>query len=121
MHQLLEIWFGWVLHGGYWGIIALMAMESSIIPIPSEIVIPPAAFLAAGGNLSMPGVILAGTIGSYVGAAVGYWIFRFIGRPLLFRFGVYFFIPQDNLHRAEVGLERYEHGGVFFARLLPVF
>src|SRR5437870_2284949 len=53
MHHLLEIWFGWVLHGGYWGIIALMAMESSVIPIPSEIVIPPAAFLAARGNLSM--------------------------------------------------------------------
>jgi len=50
----LKSWFCWVLHGGYWGIIALMAMESSIIPIPSEIVIPPAAFLAAGGNLSMP-------------------------------------------------------------------
>src|SRR5216110_3712511 len=120
MHHLLEIWFGWVLHGGYWGIIALMAMESSIIPIPSEIVIPPAAFLAAGGNLSMPGVILAGTIGSYVGAAIGYWICRFIGRPLLYRFGVYFLITHDKLQRAEVWLERYETGGVFFARLLPV-
>ena len=120
MHHLLEIWFGWVLHGGYWGIIALMAMESSIIPIPSEIVIPPAAFLAAGGNLSMPGVILAGTIGSYVGAAIGYWICLFIGRPLLYRFGVYFLITHDKLQRAEVWLARYETGGVFFARLLPV-
>src|SRR5216110_3719330 len=120
MHHLLEIWFGWVLHGGYWGIIALMAMESSIIPIPSEIVIPPAAFLAAGGNLSMPGVILAGTIGSYVGAAIGYWICLFIGRPLLYRFGVYFLITHDKLQRAELWLERYETGGVFFARLLPV-
>jgi len=120
MHQLLEIWFGWVLHGGYWGIIALMAMESSIIPIPSEIVIPPAAFLAAGGHLSMPGVILAGTIGSYLGAAIGYWICLLIGRPLLYRFGVYFLITHDKLERAEVWLERYETGGVFFARLLPV-
>src|SRR5947199_2303759 len=120
MHHLLEVWFSWVLNGGYWGIIALMAMESSIIPIPSEIVIPPAAFLAAGGNLSMPGVILAGTIGSYLGAAIGYWICRFIGRPLLYRFGVYFFITHDKLQRAEVWLARYETGGVFFARLLPV-
>ena len=52
MHHLLEIWFGWVLNGGYLGIIALMAMESSIFPVPSEIVIPPAAFLAAQGNLT---------------------------------------------------------------------
>src|SRR6266853_3713317 len=120
MHQLLEIWFGWVLHGGYLGIIVLMAMESSIIPIPSEIVIPPAAFLAAGGNLSMAGVILAGTIGSYLGAAIGYWICLLIGRPLIYRFGIYFLITHDKLQRAEIWLQRYETGGVFFARLLPV-
>ena len=120
MHHLLEIWFGWVLHGGYWGIIALMAMESSIVPIPSEIVIPPAAFLAARGDLNMAGVILAGTIGSYLGAAIGYWICLLIGRPLLYRFGIYFLITNDKLERAEVWLQRYETGGVFFARLLPV-
>ncbi len=72
MHHLLEIWFGWVLNGGYLGIIALMAMESSIIPVPSEIVIPPAAFLAARGDLSFAGVILAGTFGSWLGAAISY-------------------------------------------------
>src|SRR5260370_4551315 len=100
MHQLLEIWFGWVLHGGYWGIIALMAMESSIIPIPSEIVIPPAAFLAAGGNLSMPGVILAGTIRSHVGAAIAYWICLFIVRPLLYLFAAYLLITHHQLQPA---------------------
>ncbi len=120
MHHFLEIWFGWVLHGGYWGIIALMAMESSIIPIPSEVVIPPAAFLAARGDLSMTGVILSGTIGSYLGAAIGYWICLLIGRPLIRRFGKYFLVSNDKLARAEVWLERYETGGVFFARLLPV-
>jgi membrane protein DedA with SNARE-associated domain len=120
MHHLLEVWFSWVLNGGYWGIIALMAMESSIIPIPSEIVIPPAAFLAARGDLSMAGVILAGTIGSYLGAAIGYWLCLFIGRPIILRFGKYFFIPKEKLERAEVWLERYEIGGIFFARLLPV-
>ncbi len=120
MHHLLEVWFGWVLNGGYWGIIALMAMESSIIPIPSEIVIPPAAFLAARGDLSMFGVVLSGTIGSYLGAAIGYWLCLLIGRPLIQRFGKYFFLPNDKLERAEIWLERYETGGIFFARLLPV-
>ena len=59
MHHLLETWFHWVLTGGYVGIIVLMAMESSIFPVPSEIVIPPAAFLAAQGKLSFTGVVQA--------------------------------------------------------------
>src|SRR3989442_3910708 len=96
MHHLLEIWFGWVLHGGYWGIIALMAMESSIVPIPSEIVIPPAAFLAARGDLNMAGGILLGTIGSYLGAAIGYWGFLLLWRPLLYLFWVYFLTTHDQ-------------------------
>jgi membrane protein DedA with SNARE-associated domain len=120
MHHLIEIWFGWVLHWGYLGIVVLMAMESSIIPVPSEVVIPPAAFLAARGDLSFAGVILAGTLGSYIGAALSYWISLFVGRPIVLRFGKYFFISPDKLERAERWLERYEAGGVFFARLLPV-
>jgi membrane protein DedA with SNARE-associated domain len=120
MHHLLEVWFEWVLQGGYLGIIVLMAMESSVIPVPSEIVIPPAAFLAARGDLSFAGVILAGTFGSYIGAAISYWISRWVGRPIILRFGKYFLIGPDNLERAEVWLSRYEAGGVFFARLLPV-
>jgi membrane protein DedA with SNARE-associated domain len=120
MHHLIEIWFGWVLNGGYFGIIVLMAMESSIFPVPSEIVIPPAAFLAARGDLSFTGVILAGTFGSYLGSAITYWVSRAVGRPVVQRFGKFFFVPSDKLERAEVWLERYEAGGVFFARLLPV-
>jgi len=83
MHHLLETWFGWVLTGGYTGIIVLMAMESSIFPVPSEMVIPPAAFLAAQGKLSFAGVVLAGMLGSYLGSAMTYWASRLIGR--LFR------------------------------------
>jgi membrane protein DedA with SNARE-associated domain len=120
MHHLLEVWFGWVLHGGYWGIIALMAMESSILPVPSEIVIPPAAFLATQGELSFAGVIVAGTFGSWLGSAISYWVARMVGRPVIRRFGKYFFIGGDKLDRAEIWLQRYQTGGVFFARLLPV-
>ncbi len=120
MHHLIEIWFGWVKSGGYLGIIALMAMESSIIPVPSEIVIPPAAFLAARGDLSFAGVILAGTLGSYLGAAISYWVALWVGRAIILRFGKFFFIGPDKLERAEIWLQRYEAGGVFFARLLPV-
>ncbi|HJX26087.1 MAG TPA: DedA family protein, partial [Chthoniobacterales bacterium] len=120
MHALLKIWVGWVLSGGYLGIIVLMAMESSIFPVPSELVIPPAAFLAAQGKLSFTGVVLAGTLGSYLGAAITYWASRLIGRPLIVRYGRFVFINPKKLEQAEHWLNRYEVGGVFFARLLPV-
>ena len=120
MHHLLEIWFGWVAHWGYWGVFLLMAMESSIIPVPSEIVIPPAAFLAAQGQLSMTGVVVAGTLGSYVGSALSYWVSLAVGRPIIARYGKFFFLGEDKVARAETWLERYEAGGIFFARLLPV-
>jgi len=120
MHHLLETWFSWVLTGGYLGIIVLMAMESSIFPVPSEIVIPPAAFLAAQGKLSFTGVVLAGTLGSYLGSAITYWASRLIGRPLIVRYGRFVFVSPKKLEQAEQWLTRYEAGGVFFARLLPV-
>jgi membrane protein DedA with SNARE-associated domain len=120
MHHLLQVWFSWVLNGGYLGIIVLMAMESSIFPVPSEVVIPPAAFLAAQGHLNFVGVIVAGTVGSYLGAAITYWISLVVGRPLILRYGRWFFVSPQKLENAEAWLGRYETGGVFFARLLPV-
>ena len=120
LHGLLQVWFGWVRDGGYLGIIALMAMESSILPVPSEIVIPPAAFWAAQGQLSFTGVILAGTFGSWLGSAISYWLSRWIGRAMILRWGKYVMIKPDGLDRAEHFVQRYGVGGVFFARLLPV-
>jgi membrane protein DedA with SNARE-associated domain len=120
MHHLLETWFHWVLTGGYVGIIVLMAMESSIFPVPSEIVIPPAAFLAAQGKLSFTGVVLAGVLGSYLGSAITYWAARLIGRPLIVKYGRFVLVTPKKLEQAELWLARYEAGGVFFARLLPV-
>ncbi len=120
MHYLLETWFSWVLSGGYIGIVVLMAMESSIFPVPSEIVIPPAAFLAAQGKLSFGGVVLAGTLGSYLGSAITYWVSRLIGRPLIVKYGHFVLLGPKKLEQAEHWLARYQAGGVFFARLLPV-
>ena len=120
MHEWIGVWFQWVHDWGYPGIILLMALESSVFPIPSEIVIPPAAYWAAQGRFSMFGVVLAGTLGSYIGAAATYWAARWLGRPLLVRYGAYIFCPEDKLLRAERWMARYEAGGVFFARLVPV-
>lgn len=120
LHELILIWFNWVQEWGYLGVIILMAMESSIFPVPSEVVMPPAAFLAAQGKLNLWGVILAGTFGSWLGSAITYGISRWLGRPFVLRYGKYFFIKPDKLERAEVFMHKYQAGGIFFARLLPV-
>lgn len=119
-HTWIGIWFGWVHDWGYLGIVVLMAMESSIFPVPSEVVIPPAAFWASQGKMNIWGVIIAGTIGSWIGSAITYWVALWVGRPLLVKYGRFFMIGEDKLLRAERWLERYEAGGIFFARLLPV-
>jgi membrane protein DedA with SNARE-associated domain len=119
VHQLLQYWSEWVLTGGYLGIIVLMAMGSTPIPLPAELVVPPAAFLAAQGRLSVAGVILASTLGAYLGAAVMYWLSLWLGRPLVVRFGRFILFPPKKLEEAEHWLVRYEAGGIFFARLLP--
>lgn len=121
MQSLIEIWFRWVHDWGYGGVVILMAMESSIFPVPSELVVPPAAILAAqGGSMTVPGVILAGTFGSWLGSAITYWAAYFLGRPVVMKFGKYFFMPPAKVERAERFMHRYEGGGIFFARLLPV-
>lgn len=122
MQSLIETWFSWVHEWGYGGVVLLMAMESSIFPVPSELVVPPAAILAAhgGGSMTLPGVILAGTFGSWLGSAITYWVALLVGRPVVMRFGKFFMMPPHKVERAELFMHRYEGGGIFFARLLPV-
>jgi membrane protein DedA with SNARE-associated domain len=123
LHSLIETWFHWVHDWGYTGVILLMAMESSIFPVPSELVVPPAAILAAqtgAGGMTFWGVIIAGTVGSYLGSAITYLVSRAVGRPLIMKYGGYFFMPPAKVERAERFMHRYESGGIFFARLLPV-
>jgi membrane protein DedA with SNARE-associated domain len=89
--------------GGYPLIGLLMAMESSIIPLPSEVVIPPAAHLAHTGQipLSLWGIVLAGTAGSWLGATIMYWASRWAGRPLVMRYGKYFMVSPAKVEGAE--------------------
>jgi membrane protein DedA with SNARE-associated domain len=106
--------------GGYPGIILLMAMESSIFPIPSELVIPPAAYWASQGKMSYIGVVAAGTLGCWIGSALTYWASNKVGLPVLLRYGKYVLITPKKLELAEEWARDYGRAGVFFARLLPV-
>src|SRR3974390_587674 len=87
---------------GYPLVWLLMAMESSILPLPSEVVIPPAAHLAYTNqiHLKIAGILIAGTIGSWVGAAIMYWTARLAGRPLLMRYGRYAMISPEKIEGA---------------------
>jgi membrane protein DedA with SNARE-associated domain len=99
----------------------MMAGESTILPIPSEAVIPFAAQDArATGSHTVTGVIIAGVIGSWVGAALMYWACRWAGRPLVLRYGRYVRIGEAKVHAAERWAARFGPFGVFVARLLPV-
>lgn len=122
MHDLLIIWMGWVESWGYWGVILLMAMESSILPVPSEVVVPPAAIMATlpGSDMSFWGVVLAGTVGSYVGSVIMYLMALWVGRPVVLRFGKYFFMPPHKVETAERFMNKYSTAGIFFSRFLPV-
>src|ERR1035437_10949538 len=119
------------LIGGYKGALTsgsyplvglLMAIESSILPVPSEAVIPPAAHLAYTGQIKMSvwGIVLAGMIGSWLGAAVMYWAARWGGRPLAMRYGPYLFIMPQQIEGAERWAAHYGSVGIFISRLLPV-
>jgi membrane protein DedA with SNARE-associated domain len=107
---------------GYPLIALLMAVESSVVPLPSEVVIPPAAHLAHTGQIpfTLWGIVLAGAIGSWLGSSVMYWGSRLAGRPLVLRYGRYFFIPHEKVEKAERWSAHYGAMGVFISRVLPV-
>jgi membrane protein DedA with SNARE-associated domain len=126
MHELIQKLNDWYSHalqsGGYPLVAFMMAVESSLFPLPSEIVIPPAAHLAYTRQipLSLWGIVLAGTIGSWIGASLMYWASRLAGRPLLARYGKYVFISAEKIAGAERWAAHYGAMGIFISRLLPV-
>jgi len=125
MHEMLKELSDWYIRsletGGYPLIVLLMAIESSFLPLPSEVVIAPAAYLAhTKGNMSLTGIVLAGALGSWIGATVMYWASRWAGRPLVLRYGKYCFIPPAKVEQAERWASRFGSFGIFASRMLPV-
>jgi membrane protein DedA with SNARE-associated domain len=119
-HSLFATWFRLTLEWGYAGVFVLMAIESTVFPLPSEIVVPPAAYWASQGKLNFWGVVLASTFGSWFGASLSYAFARWAGRPLILRYGRYVFVPEKKWLLAERWIQHYSAAGIFFARLLPV-
>lgn len=125
MQEFFKPLFDWYAQslesGGYWLVALLMAIESSIVPLPSELVIPPAAIIAQrAGCMTIPGIVMAGALGSWVGATAMYWVSRLAGRPLVMRYGKYIFIPPAKVEQAERWAAQFGSFGIFASRLLPV-
>ena len=116
----------WCLaHLNYWGIIFLMAIESSFIPFPSEVVVPPAAYLAhATGELNVVLVVLCATLGAVIGALFNYALAYYLGRPIVYKFansriGHMCLIDEESVKKAEAYFDKHGAMGTFIGRLVP--
>jgi len=106
---------------GYPGIVFLMALESACFPIPSEIVMPFAGFLAYnGGSFDLIGLTIAGTVGNLLGSVSAYWVGLKAGRPFVLRYGKYILIRKKHLDIADSWFCKYGEITTFFSRMLPV-
>jgi membrane protein DedA with SNARE-associated domain len=120
MHELITWLVETIGALGYPGIFLLMAMESSVIPIPSELVMPPAGYLAQKGEMSAFIAILLGTAGSLVGAYANYFAAHYLGRPLLLKYGKYVWITEEKFSKVETFFKNHGEVSTFIGRLLPV-
>ncbi len=104
---------------GYPGILVLMFLESSFFPFPSEVIIPPAGYLAAQGKMSFHLVIIFGIMGSLLGALFNYWISLSLGRPFFQRYGKYLLVSEKTLARVDRFFDEHGHISTLVGRLLP--
>ncbi len=107
-------------HMGYPGIIGLMFLESSFFPFPSEVVVPPAGYLAWKGEMNLLLVIMSGITGSILGGLFNYWIAVRWGRPIFEKYGRYFFVTHESLDKADAFFLKHGHISTFTGRLIPV-
>ncbi len=122
--QIISILASFIIGGisalGYFGVALMMAIESACIPLPSEIIMPFAGFLVAGGQFTLLGATIAGSIGSVVGSVLAYWVGIYGGRKFIEKYGKYILISHHDLEIADKFFNKYGSGAIFFSRMLPV-
>jgi len=105
---------------GYPGLFLLITLESTLVPIPSELVMPFAGYLAKLGEFSLPVVIIINSTAAMVGSGISYWIGAAGGKPLLLRYGKYALIRAKDIERTEVFFSRHGKATILIGRFLPV-
>src|SRR5207253_8264032 len=122
--SMLEQFIQWLLERfrdvGYPGIVVLMAIESSLLPLPSELVMPPAGYLAAKGEMSFVAAVACGVLGSILGALANYGLAHWLGRAFFLRLGKYVLITERALDRSERYFAAHGEISTFLGRMLPV-
>lgn len=118
--------FKWVLENlDYWVVTIFMAIESSFIPFPSEVIVPPAAWKSmADGSMNIFLVVVFATIGADIGALFNYYLARWLGRPIVYKFadsriGHMCLIDVESVERAEEFFRKHGAASTFFGRLIP--
>ena len=119
LHELAQELVNLIFDWGYIGIVIMMAIESSFIPFPSEIVLVPAGYLASKGEMSMWAIMAAALVGSMIGSFVNYFLALTLGRKFLLKFGKYFFIKEATLLKMELYFQKHGHISTFTGRLIP--
>ena len=108
-----------VLDWGYLGVFVMMLFESTALPIPAEVIIPPAAYWASQGRFNVVAIVIVAIAGSWAGSALSYWIAWKLGRPIVERYGRYVLLSPKKIEGADHWFDAYGAGGIFVARLLP--
>lgn len=119
LHQLIDWILATVHDWGYLGIFILMGLESTVLPVPSEAVLIPAGYLAHQGKMSFELIVLASTLGSLAGATLNYVFALWVGRPFLERWGRYFFVRPELLHKTDAFFLKHGAVSTFTGRLIP--
>ncbi len=125
LQDFINLFLGLTANLGYWGIGLLMTIESSFLPFPSEIIVPPAAYLASQGEMNIFIVILVGVLGSILGAVINYFLALHFGRFIVYklaatRLAKFIFITPEKLEKAEKYFLANSNSATFFGRLIPV-
>lgn len=118
--QLASIITAWIAQAGYTGLFFLIAGESSLLPIPSEIVLPFAGFLIFSGKMTFWLAVFVAIVGQLFGSAISYTIGYYGGRPLVLNYGKYFLLNKKHFEHVESWFSRHGVQAVFFGRLLPI-
>jgi membrane protein DedA with SNARE-associated domain len=105
---------------GYPGVFVLITLESTLVPIPSELVMPFAGFMASQGEFSLPVILVINSVGALLGSGICYWIGVAGGKPFLVKYGKYFLVRQHDIARTEAFFAKHGKATILIGRFLPV-